>query len=324
MANRTDVVVLVDAKWLLYRSHFANLNLRTKDGRPSGGIHGFLMAVCQLYRKLPEARVVFCWDAPGEKWRHQLYAEYKKTRQVTDETKKVNAQVGSLVTFLRIMGFRQLLVKGMEADDLIGLMVQRLLGERHVQQVRIFSGDKDLYQLTSPAVTLWKDVKKAPMTYRAVWKEIGLPPECWPQLKALMGDKTDNIPGIGKGIGPKKALELWRNGMVVRDQNGRISLGHTWNQTERRKPWWPDLNNDQIRQRVFRAYQLSKVPRCVEEIPVSSYRQAVLSCETKWVAIHPGRKQKWSGQMEKELLRFCSDWELESVIERRKEFWRMN
>src|SRR5580765_1580004 len=136
-------VILIDGKMVAYRAHFSHMALKNADGEPTGLLHGFFYELLSINKKMPEARMIICWDGKGKTWRHTTYPKYKAQRPYNPEWKRMNAQIVELLPILKKLGFHVYEVDGVEADDIIGILATQLNGH----DIRIYSGDRDMYQL---------------------------------------------------------------------------------------------------------------------------------------------------------------------------------
>ncbi len=199
--ERPKRIVLVDGHHLAYRNYFALGELTTSRGEPVQAIYGFLRTLLKLLREDGDC-VIVVFDAPEPSFRHQAYAEYKAQRAPTPEDFK--PQVEKIKEAVELLGLVRLEVPGFEADDVIGTLAKRAEAEGY--EVRIVSTDRDLYQLLSDRVSVWLPDGEL-VTPEKVRKKYGVGPEQWVEFRALVGDPSDNIPGV-KGIGAKTAARL--------------------------------------------------------------------------------------------------------------------
>ena len=200
-------LVLVDAYSLLFRAFFASRPLTTKDGRPTGALFGFAnMMFALINNEKPDAMIV-CWDAHQRTIRKQEFAEYKAHRP--DTAPELKEQMPTARELVAAFGIASAEVGGYEADDLIGTLSVK--GVKEGYQVEILTGDSDQLQLVGPGVTVQMtqrgvtDVKLYDAD--AVRERYGIGPERIADYKALVGDTSDNIPGV-PGIGDKTATAL--------------------------------------------------------------------------------------------------------------------
>ena len=198
-------IYLMDASAFIHRAFHAIRNLSTKDGRPTGAAYGFTATVLKLLKdKKPEALAVV-FDSRGPGRRHEIFPEYKANRGPMDED--LAAQQAPIREIIAALGLFSLEKPGFEADDLIAVAARRFAGEG--RRVVIVSGDKDFYQLLSDQITMYDpDPKKdSALTQEAFRERFGLEPPAFLDMQALMGDSSDNIPGVPK-VGEKTAQKL--------------------------------------------------------------------------------------------------------------------
>src|SRR5579884_717593 len=200
-------LVLVDAYSLLFRAFFAGQPLTTSDNRPTGALYGFTnMLFSLLNTERPDA-IVVCWDAPERTLRHQEFEAYKAHRPEVDS--QLIAQMPGARALVEAFGIQSAEVPGYEADDLIGTLACK--GAREGYAVSILTGDSDQLQLVGDGITVLitqrgvTDLKEYDAA--AVQERYGVKPEQIPDWKGLVGDTSDNIPGV-PGIGEKTATAL--------------------------------------------------------------------------------------------------------------------
>jgi DNA polymerase I len=201
-------LVLIDGYSLLFRAYLTpGPYLATSDGRPTGALHGFSnMLLSLLNQEKPDA-VYVAWDAPGKTFRDEKFEEYKAHRpEVADD---LRAQFGMVRELVDAFGIASAEVPGFEADDLVGTLAT--VGVREGYDVVIVTGDTDQLQLVGDGVTvrLTRTGVSATDEYdeERVRERYGLEPERIPDFKALLGDTSDNIPGV-RGIGKVTATKL--------------------------------------------------------------------------------------------------------------------
>src|ERR1039458_7978335 len=210
-------VLLIDANNLCHRAFWSRRGLSSR-GRPTSVLAGTLSMLATIARKMPDTPMVWVWDGGGQTWRHKLLAKrgtYKGGRRTTNQAdyESVEKQMPVLRRFLKdVMGFRNVLIPGVEADDVIGVLSQALL-----QHVVIYSGDRDFYQLISDKVDVWRpkagESKPTLVTDKAVRREFKVGVRQWIKYRALCGDASDKIPNACKGVGPKTAALLVKIGV---------------------------------------------------------------------------------------------------------------
>jgi DNA polymerase-1 len=195
-------LVVVDAANTLYRAFFALPPLRNAEGFPTHAVLGFANMLRKVIREERPDALVVVQDPPGGSFRGQIYADYKATRDAQPEDLGVQLPVArELIDAHR---FPVLEVPGFEADDVIATLVRRAPPD---VEVVIVSTDKDLMQLVSDRVVLLDTMKDRRIGPREVEERFGVPPGKVLDLRALVGDASDNLPGV-KGIGEKGAASL--------------------------------------------------------------------------------------------------------------------
>src|SRR5260221_4674037 len=204
MTPRPDLL-LVDGSSYLYRAFHALPPLSNSRGEPTGAVHGVLNMLHKLLREYPKARVAVGFDAPGKTFRDDLFAEYKSHRPPMPDD--LRAQIEPLLTAVSAMGLPLLRITGVEADDVIGTLAQRSAARG--EQVLLSTGDKDIAQLVNERITLINTMSDTLLDRDGVKAKFDVYPEQIIDYLALVGDSSDNIPGVDK-VGPKTAAK-WLN-----------------------------------------------------------------------------------------------------------------
>lgn len=200
-------LLVVDGHSNLYRAFYAiKAGLSAPDGTPTNATYGFLRMQHKLLRELAPSHVGVAFDTGRETFRTRLDSRYKAQRPAMPEA--LRAQVPLTQEALRLLGAHVLAVPDMEADDIIGTLAREAAAQGI--EVIIASSDKDLMQLVrDPLVTMWHTRLERLLDERGVAEVFGVPPAQVGEVLALMGDKTDNVPGC-PGIGEKGAFDLIR------------------------------------------------------------------------------------------------------------------
>jgi DNA polymerase-1 len=195
-------LILVDGSSYLYRAFHALPPLSNSRGEPTGAIHGVLNMLHKLLRDYPGARLAVVFDAPGKTFRDELFAEYKSHRPPMPDD--LRAQIEPLLAIVTAMGLPLLRIGGVEADDVIGTLARSAAAAG--RQVLISTGDKDMAQLVEGHVTLINTMSDTLLDRAGVKAKFDVWPEQIIDYLALVGDSSDNIPGIEK-VGPKTAAK---------------------------------------------------------------------------------------------------------------------
>ncbi|MGY2283594.1 DNA polymerase I [Pseudomonas gingeri] len=196
-------LVLVDGSSYLYRAFHAMPPLTTSKGLPTGAVKGVLNMLRSLRKQYPDSPFAVVFDAKGGTFRDEMYADYKANRPSMPDDMRV--QIEPLHASVRAMGFPLLCVEGVEADDVIGTLARSSAAAD--RPVVISTGDKDMAQLVDGHITLVNTMNETSMDVAGVKAKFGVAPEQIIDLLALMGDSSDNIPGV-KGVGEKTAVAL--------------------------------------------------------------------------------------------------------------------
>ncbi len=197
-------MLLVDGSSYLYRAFHAMPDLRSPDGFPTGAVHGMVAMMRWLRDRYPSEHAVCVFDAKGPTFRDGWYPAYKAQRAPMPDA--LREQIAPIHEVVRLLGWPVLEVPGIEADDTIGTLARIAAASGH--QVLISTGDKDLAQLVTPAVTLINTMAKPPelLDVAGVQAKFGVPPERIIDYLTLVGDVVDNVPGVEK-VGPKTAVK---------------------------------------------------------------------------------------------------------------------
>ncbi|MBR4335455.1 MAG: DNA polymerase I [Clostridia bacterium] len=198
-------LLVVDGNSIINRAFYGVRPLSTRDGRPTNAIYGTVNIINRQLTALSPDYAAVCFDVHAPTFRHELYPEYKAGRRPTPPD--LLAQFDACKAVLRAMGLNVLEKPGYEADDLQGTLA-RMAGRAGVDAY-ILSGDRDLLQLIDPQTTvlLAGNSDTVPFDAEAFQAKYGIPVERFIDLKAMMGDSSDNIPGI-PGVGEKTAVKL--------------------------------------------------------------------------------------------------------------------
>jgi DNA polymerase-1 len=198
-----NTFVLVDGSGFIFRAFYAIPHLTTSNGFPTNALFGYTRMLGKLLNDLSPERCVVIFDAARENFRHQIYDAYKANRdQMPDSLKP---QIPYFAKISEAIGLQTYKLEGYEADDLIGTLAQSLnaIGGN----VIIVTGDKDLAQLVNSRTVIFDPMKDAWFDEAAVFEKYGVAANQFVDYLALLGDASDNIPGV-KGIGPKSAAAL--------------------------------------------------------------------------------------------------------------------
>ena len=201
-------LLLVDGSSYLYRAFHAMPDLRNKAGEPTGAIQGVLNMLRRLHKDYPADYSACVFDAKGKTFRDDIYPEYKANRASMPDDLRL--QIEPLHRAIQAMGWPLIVEDGVEADDVIGALAKQ--AEREGMRVIISTGDKDISQLVNPHVTVVNTMRDAfrktdeMLDEAGVEAKFGVPPSLMVDYLILIGDSSDNVPGVEK-VGPKTAVK---------------------------------------------------------------------------------------------------------------------
>ncbi len=194
---------LIDGSSYIYRAYHAIRGLATRDGFPTNAVFGFVNMLLKVLKDHRPDYVAIVLDSKGPTFRHERYPQYKANRPpMPDDLTVQIPRIEEVMDAFRIPVLR---MDGVEADDIIATLVDRFAGQ--VDSTVIISSDKDLMQLVSPRVVMLDTMKDIRVDEKRVRERFGVSPEQVPDVLALMGDSSDNVPGL-TGAGPKTAGKL--------------------------------------------------------------------------------------------------------------------
>lgn len=214
-----DSILIIDGLNTFLRS-FTMINHINPDGHHIGGLTGFLKSVGYAIKMIDPTKVIIVFDgAGGSNSKRNLYPEYKANRNKSrmtnysifsskdEENESINNQMARLIQYLQCLPVTLISVDGVEADDVIGYLVGKF--EKYsTKEITILSADKDFLQLVSNKVQVYSPTKKKIYKPKDVLDEYGVSSYNFVNYKILMGDSSDNLPGV-LGLGPKKLVKLF-------------------------------------------------------------------------------------------------------------------
>jgi DNA polymerase-1 len=196
-------VYLIDTSSLIFRAFYAIPNLTSPKGEPVNALYGFINMILKLLSEKNPDHILFCQDSKTKGYRYEIYPQYKANRGEMPES--LASQLPLIFSFIDKMGFPRIQVEGVEADDIIGTLAHHLAQNQN--EVVIVSSDKDFAQLISPHIILYDTMKDVFYKREDAISKWGVTPEQMIDYLALIGDSSDNIPGV-TGVGPKTAVNL--------------------------------------------------------------------------------------------------------------------
>ena len=200
------MLLLVDGSSYLYRAFHAGgdwrVTLPDGSGQPTGALRIMVNMMQSLTKEYPAIWAACVFDAKGETFRHALYADYKGHRPPMPDD--LRSQLDPIHELVRLQGWKVLAIEGVEADDVIGTLAKAAAAQGI--DVIISSGDKDLSQLVDAHITVIDTMNGKRRDAAGVEGEFGVPPAQMIDFQTLVGDATDNVPGVHK-VGPKTAAK---------------------------------------------------------------------------------------------------------------------
>ena len=199
-----ESIYLIDGSAFVHRAFHALQNMSRSDGFPTNILFVVTRLLLRILREEQPSHMAFILDGKGPNRRNTIYPDYKANRSKTPEA--LIQQLEPLQNIINLLGIPSLVSEGFEADDYIASLAHRFNGAHHIV---IVGTDKDLKQCLSDNVVMWDPAAKDERvtTLEDFAEETGIPASSWPDYQALVGDSSDNIPGIPK-VGPKTALPL--------------------------------------------------------------------------------------------------------------------
>lgn len=204
-----STLYLIDGSAIAYRSYFGTIRnrLTTSRGEPTGAVYAFVNSLLKILNESRPDYIGIAFDAPEKTFRHQVYEDYKATREAMPED--LVKQLPYMFEFIKALNIPTIIMPGFEADDIIGTLAYR--ARQHNLLVYIVTGDKDFMQLLTDDVLILKPAIAGKeveiIDAEGVLTKWGVKPHQIPDYLGLIGDSSDNIPGV-KGIGPAKAQPL--------------------------------------------------------------------------------------------------------------------
>ncbi len=205
-----ETLYIIDAFAQIFRAYYAirggmNSPVTSEPTQATFGVTGMLI---KLFREMKPHYVIVAADSPGPTFRDEIYAEYKATRNATPDD--LVSQIPRIFEVFDYFGIPTISRKGLEADDVIASVVERILRDHLDVDIRIVSKDKDLEQLLGPRVKMYDIHNETLIDEAALFENKGITPQQVTDYLAMVGDTADNIPGV-EGIGPKTAAELLKS-----------------------------------------------------------------------------------------------------------------
>ncbi len=251
MGKTNEEIYLIDGSAYIFRAYHAMGGLSNSKGFPTGAIFGFTNMIMKTLKDKSPARIAVIFDAPGPTFRHEMYPLYKANRP--EAPQDLIVQIPKILELVQAYRLPMLSIAGYEADDIIATLTQKARSLNW--GVVIVSADKDLTQLVCDGVAMWDPQKDALYDAKGVKDKFGVLPEQILDYLSLVGDSSDNIPGV-RGVGPKTAANL------IQDFG---SLQQVYDQMDRITK--PKLRESLVtnRDKAFLSHDLAKLD---EDVPI--------------------------------------------------------
>lgn len=205
--RRQEIFILVDGSAIVHRAYHAMPPLNRSDGTPTGAVQGFFSMILKVMQEFKPAHIAIAFDRPAPNFRKELFSGYQAQRPAMESD--LSPQFGIIQKILEAAKLPVYSLDGLEADDIIGTIAEKAKETGHL--VYILTGDRDMLQLVNGRTKVLAPLKGiSQMTVydeEKVKEKYGISPSQFVEMKALMGDSSDNYPGVA-GIGPKTAASL--------------------------------------------------------------------------------------------------------------------
>ena len=202
MTSKEDPIILVDGSSYLYRAYHALPPLENSKKQPTGAIKGVISMIKRILIDHPDSDLAVVFDAKGKTFRHDMFPKYKANRPPMPED--LVSQIEPIHKIIELMGIKLIMISGVEADDVIGTLAEQ--ARKQKLDTVISTGDKDMTQLVCKNVSVVNTMTGELLDESGVKKKFGVPPKYITDYLALIGDKSDNVPGVDK-VGPKTAVK---------------------------------------------------------------------------------------------------------------------
>ena len=218
-ANKDKKLFIIDGSSFLYRAYYGMRPLHTESGEPVQAVYGFCRMIKKIIDTFHTDQIVLVWDSKGKTTRHEIFPEYKATRQAPPSD--LFDQKQHIIEFAQSISLFQIAQVGIEADDIIASLAR--WWSQSQGSVVIVSSDKDMGQLLNENVVMFDSFKDLIVTAQGYQEKMGFPPSQTIFYFSLLGDVSDNIPGV-KGIGEKTALEILSQFSSLQDLYSNLEL----------------------------------------------------------------------------------------------------
>ena len=205
LRGRERVLYLVDISSFIFRAFYAIRSLSSPSGEPTNAVYGVATMLAKLMEEVDPRHLVVVYDSKEPSFRSEMYEDYKANR--TEPPDDLVPQFERIYELIEVLGIPSIQYPGVEADDLIATLADHWRAENSENEVIIVSGDKDLMQLVDSRLWVWDTMKGKLFDSEGVFEKFGVRPDQVRDYLAIVGDSSDNVPGVS-GIGPKGAAQL--------------------------------------------------------------------------------------------------------------------
>ncbi|VFP83754.1 DNA polymerase I [Buchnera aphidicola] len=206
-------IILIDGHYCLYQTYFSFSKLKNNNGDPTGVLYGYIKIFNKLIEIFNPVKIIVIFDTPTQNFRHKLYIKYKNNR--SPMPKNLKKQIKPLKEIIKVLGIPIVSINNIEADDIIGTLSKQFKKKKYY--ILIYSADKDLIQLINKQVSIIPgNFKKEILNKKNIYQKYGILPKYIADFLGLVGDSSDNIPGV-PGIGKKTAMILLKHFKSIKD-----------------------------------------------------------------------------------------------------------
>ena len=298
MTDKKPPLILVDGSSYLFRAFHALPPLTNSKGQPTGAVYGVINMLNKLVEEYKPEHIAVVFDAKGKTFRNDMYEDYKANRPPMPDD--LRSQIEPLYELVEALGYPMIIVPGVEADDVIGTYARQAT-EQKVDTL-ISTGDKDLAQLVNEHITLINTMNNVVLDEAGVMEKFEVPPAAIIDYLALMGDTSDNIPGVPK-VGPKTAAKWLKqyqtlDNLVAHADEIKGKVGESLRENLQQLPLSRELTtikcdvelDHAISELAMRSPQLEKLKQIYTEMEFKTWLSN-LSAEGAEVADSPARAQ---------------------------------
>lgn len=305
MTDKKPPLILVDGSSYLFRAFHALPPLENSKGQPTGAVYGVINMLNKLVAEYKPEHIAVIFDAKGKTFRNDLYKEYKANRPPMPDD--LRSQIKPLHELVEALGFPLIVVPEVEADDVIGTYARQAT-QQNIDTL-ISTGDKDIAQLVNPHITLINTMSNVVLDEASVMEKFDVPPSAIIDYLALMGDTSDNIPGVPK-VGPKTAAKWLKqyktlDNLIAHADEIKGKVGESLRENLDQLPLSRELTtikcdvelDQSINELAMRAPQIDKLRQIYSEMEFKTWL-ANLSTDGGEVQDAPAAKQQVEGKYE--------------------------